>query len=88
MEVINFKTKHEIGQTVYVHLGNGDIREVCIIGILFTNDGYQYRVWQTGLDIYRKEEALFDTVEEAIKDAVREYTFIKAEQYKADLAKI
>ena len=88
MEVINFKTVHEINQTVFVVEGER-IKTATITGVLFTDFPYQYKLIDAGSNVlFRDEDNVFDTVEKAIKDLVLRYTEWLAEQYKADLAKI
>ena len=43
MEVINFKTVHEINQTVFV-VKDGAIKTATITGVLFTDFPYQYKL--------------------------------------------
>ena len=88
MEVINFKTVHEINQTVFV-VKDGAIKTATITGVLFTDFPYQYKLIDAESNVlFRDEDNVFDTVEKAIKDLVLRYTERLAAQYDADLAKI
>lgn len=88
MEVINFKTVHEINQTVFV-VEDERIKTATITGVLFTDLPYQYKLIDAESKVlFRDEDNVFDTVEKAIKDLVLRYTEWLAEQYDADLAKI
>ena len=88
MEVINFKTVHEINQTVFV-VKDGEIKTATITGVLFTDFPYQYKLIDAESNVlFRDEDNVFDTVEKAIKDLVLRYTERLAAQYDADLAKI
>ena len=88
MEVINFKTVHEINQTVFV-VEDERIKTATITGVLFTDFPYQYKLIDAESNVlFRDEDNVFDTVENAIKDLVLRYTERLAAQYDADLAKI
>ena len=88
MEVINFKTDHEINQTVFV-VKDDEIKTATITGVLFTDLPYQYKLIDAESNVlFRNEDNVFDTVENAIKDLVLRYTEILAARYDADLAKI
>lgn len=74
MEVINFKTVHEINQTVFV-IKDGEIKTATITGVLFTDFLYQYKLVDAESNVlFRDEDNVFDTVENAIKDLVLRYT--------------
>lgn len=88
MEVINFKTVHEINQTVFV-VEDERIKTATITGVLFTDFPYQYKLIDAESNVlFKDEDNVFDTVEKAIKNLVLRYTEWLAEQYDADLAKI
>lgn len=88
MEVINFKTVHEINQTVFI-IKDCEIKTATITGVLFTDFPYQYKLIDAECNVhFRDEDNVFDTVEQAIKDLVLRYTERMAARYDADIAKI
>lgn len=73
MEVINFKTKHEINQTVYI-VNNGIILETKVKGVLFTEAPYQYKLLgKDGGVFFVYEEDVSDSIEQAIEKAVLQH---------------
>ena len=73
MEVINFKTKHEINQTVYI-VNNGIILETKVKGVLFTEAPYQYKLLdKNGGVFFVYEEDVSGSIEQAIEKAVLQH---------------
>lgn len=73
MGVINFKTKHEINQTVYI-VNNGIILETKVKGVLFTEATYQYKLLDKNCEVFFVyEEDVSNSIEQAIEKAVLQY---------------
>ena len=77
MEIINFKTKHSIGDKCYVIIG-GEIKMATIVAVVFTADGYGYDVKLSPFVsretiVRRNDGQIYLTIADAIEGAVEIY---------------
>lgn len=65
MEVINFKTRFEIGQKIFMVWKDGSISTATVTGVLFSREPIKYVCG----DITAEDELLFPTFDEALAAA-------------------
>ena len=74
MEVINFKTKFDIGQTVYFLDGRGDVESGEVRSVIFSDSPIQYEISHYSGEVFRRtEDELFDDVNLAIGYGMEQY---------------